>query len=197
MKWLVLLVALLGSAAGCRFDANGVDVGDGGGIADGSLVETVPQAANDAVHLHLAARAEDHIKEHFAFEFELARFFGIGRARLGEDFNGLNRVRARGGDPLGGFDDFGGIAEARGLHGTLATAAGRLNGNVVAEAGAGDSPAQAAGSAGAVAVARAAGQIKLTFLGDIGALAGIARAGNAVGVAESAGLYLLGTDLGR
>lgn len=47
MKWLVLLVALLGSAAGCRFDANGVDVGDGGGIADGSLVDSGADAVTD------------------------------------------------------------------------------------------------------------------------------------------------------
>ena len=67
----------------------------------------------------------------------------------------------------------------------------RSDGHAIAEAGAGDRTAYAIGAARAIAVARAGRECGRTKVPDIGALVRIAVSGQALGIAEAAGLNLL------
>src|SRR5713101_8725184 len=153
----------------------------------------MPQAPDDTDHAHLAVGSENNFEQHLALELQPSGLLGVKRTRLIQNHHRLHRRGSLRRPSLGRFRLRAGIAEAALLDSAAAacSALSGWDGDAIAKAGAGDGAADAVRPAGAVAVAGAAGQVVRASLRDVAALVGIALAGQAVGIAEPAGLDLV------
>src|SRR5713226_1777426 len=150
-------------------------------------------APDDADHAHLAVGSKNNLDQHLALELQPSGLLGVKRTRFVQNHHRLHRRGSLRRASLGRFRLRAGIAEA-GILDSAAAARSALSGrdgDAVAKAGAGDGAADAVRPASAVTVAGAAGQVVRASLGDVGALVGIALAGQAVGIAEAASLDLV------
>jgi hypothetical protein len=88
------------------------------GAGDGCLVEAVSQASENALDAGFAHSGEQDLEQDFAFDTQLAGFLGVGRARLGEDFDGCGWEGYRSGFVRGGRGgDFAKSGGTRGADG--------------------------------------------------------------------------------